>query len=98
MRCAECDEAKRIGGRSCWCVLFGIFIREDFSCKYWRERVSHEQDGGGDDDQSHQDEAEAGLYEDGGGDPGEMPGILYGSWGRSGIPGMEAEEDGGTEE
>ena len=53
MRCAECDEAKRIGGRGCWCVLFGIFIREDFSCKYWRERVIHEQDGGGDDGQSH---------------------------------------------
>lgn len=77
--CGNCGDAKRIGGGSCWCLLFGIFIREDHECKYWKERVINGEDGqtgSGDDHQRGQDDDGSEIWEDGGGAAGEVPGVL----------------------
>ena len=87
MKCRECARGKRFAEGSVYCILYGMIIREGHEC----ERAGFLQRGR-DEDHGPEDGDETGIRQDGGGDPGGVPGILPGSGEREGVPGVEGRE------
>lgn len=88
MTCGKCPEGRRIAEGSTFCVLYGIYIRNEHICT--RDGGNrHESDG----DHSTDGEGKAELQEDSCGAAGGVPVVLSESGERAGISGVETKEE-----
>ena len=88
MKCRDCRHGRAFASGSVNCILYGMILRAEHECTLEREIWIH-------DDSESGSEGKAEIRNDGGGDAGEMPGVLSESGERGGIPGVEEEPEGG---
>lgn len=44
-RCGNCLESRKYGEKSVYCVLYGIVIRKDHSCRYHKGEIRPTEEG-----------------------------------------------------
>lgn len=82
MKCRDCRHGRAFASGSVNCILYGMILRAEHECTLEREIWIH-------DDSESGSEGKTEIRNDGGGDAGEVPGVLSESGERGGIPGME---------